>query len=107
VLQPWVARGHAHRAQYVAADRAQDSAGPRERDARSHARSVVAPSAEEAGAARQALARVNADAQSAPNTWREFKARYGRRLSNGAMNEFGSFDVVMWPIDRSAVDLLM
>jgi predicted RNA-binding Zn ribbon-like protein len=50
-----------------------------------------------------ALARVNADAQSAAA---HMSVVQGKSGFEWRYDDFGSFDVVMWPIARAAVDLL-
>lgn len=87
---------------YVAADRAQNVL-IRAREMREAMHQVFRAILEKKPVPPAALARVNADAQSAAARMSVVPGKSGFEWR---YDDFGSFDVVMWPIVRAAVDLL-
>lgn len=87
---------------YVAPDRGQDVL-IRARELREAMHEVFRAILEKKPVPPAALARVNADAQSAAG---HMSVAQGKNGFEWRYDDFGSFDVVMWPIARAAVDLL-
>jgi predicted RNA-binding Zn ribbon-like protein len=87
---------------YVAADRAQDVLA-RAREMREAMHDVFRAILQKKPVPPAALARINADAQSAAA---HMSVVAGKSGFEWRYDDFGSFDVVMWPIARAAVDLL-
>jgi predicted RNA-binding Zn ribbon-like protein len=91
---------------YVAADRAQDVL-MRAREMREAMHEVFRAILQKKPVPPAALARVNADAQSAAAHMSLVQGvGHGKTGFEWRYEDFGSFDVVMWPIARAAVDLL-
>lgn len=87
---------------YVAKERAQDVL-LRAREMREAMHEVFRAILEKKPVPPAALARVNAEAQSAAAHMSVVQEKQGFEWR---YDDFGSFDVVMWPIARAAVDLL-
>jgi len=92
---------------YVSQDRAQDVL-VRAREMREAMYEVFRAVLEKKPAPPAALARVNAEAQSAAGHMSVVQGAVpGKSGFEWRYDDFGSFDVVMWPIARAAVDLLV
>jgi predicted RNA-binding Zn ribbon-like protein len=87
---------------YIAVDRAQDVL-IRAREMREAMHEVFRAILQKKPVPPAALARVNADAQSAAA---HMSVVQGKTGFEWRYDDFGSLDVVMWPIARAAVDLL-